>query len=132
MVTEWTLTEGQARRATAAQDRGDSRGQRDGGPVRTEKASESTKRRLRGVCCEQRPEPQDDGKCHVKQSVFPFFFFFFKSLLAAAENEIERNDGDRLGVSTWTGVIAVEMERRDSVLEILLKKDQQDLAVDLI
>lgn len=52
--------------------------------------------------------------------------------MAAAENEIERNDGDRLGVSTWTGVIAVEMERRDSVLEILLKKDQQDLAVDLI
>lgn len=52
--------------------------------------------------------------------------------MAAAENKIGRNDGDQLGVSTRTRVIAVEMERRESVLEILLKKGQQDLAVDLI
>lgn len=54
------------------------------------------------------------------------------SLLAAADNEIGRNDGDQLGVSTGTGVIAVEMERRESVSEILPKKNQRDLAVDLI
>lgn len=58
--------------------------------------------------------------------------FFFKKITIGCSREQNRKRWWRpIMISTWTRVRAIQMERREKVLEIFMKKCQQDLAVDL-